>query len=206
MPGHRARAGGERGQPHGERKGRERDRKKNSARPPEEGRSGGRPGTTGAHTRPPRTHPTDRPPLQLTWNLAHEPPSTPGPADPAARAAVDTKIFLAFTSNLASAGTRETVRWLVEHRMVDVVVTTAGGVEEDLIKVRARERETQREKREKRRARPSLIKNLSSIFFLTSVPRPHLPRRLCPPRRRPTLPRPEPGGQHARPQRQLLRL
>lgn len=44
------------------------------------------------------------------------------------------KIFLAFTSNLVSAGLRETIRFLVEHRMVDVVVTTAGGVEEDLIK------------------------------------------------------------------------
>lgn len=44
------------------------------------------------------------------------------------------KIFLAYTSNLVSAGLRETIRFLVEHRMVDVVVTTAGGVEEDLIK------------------------------------------------------------------------
>lgn len=34
-----------------------------------------------------------------------------------------------------SAGVREQVRWLVQHRLVDVVVTTAGGVEEDLIKV-----------------------------------------------------------------------
>jgi deoxyhypusine synthase len=73
---------------------------------------------------------------QLTWRLSDEPASAPGPADPAARADVDTKIFLAFTSNLASAGTREAVRWLVQHRLVDVVVTTAGGVEEDIIKVR----------------------------------------------------------------------
>jgi deoxyhypusine synthase len=28
-------------------------------------------------------------------------------------------------------------RWLVQHRMVDVVVSTAGGVEEDLIKCMA---------------------------------------------------------------------
>ena len=35
-----------------------------------------------------------------------------------------------------SAGVREHIRWLVQHRLVDVVVTTAGGVEEDLIKVR----------------------------------------------------------------------
>ena len=45
------------------------------------------------------------------------------------------KIFLAYTSNLISAGVREHIRYLVEHRLVDVLVTTAGGVEEDLIKV-----------------------------------------------------------------------
>uniref|UniRef100_A0A7S0FZZ7 deoxyhypusine synthase n=2 Tax=Rhodosorus marinus TaxID=101924 RepID=A0A7S0FZZ7_9RHOD len=43
-------------------------------------------------------------------------------------------IFLGYTSNLISSGVRETIRFLVQHKMVDVVVTTAGGVEEDLIK------------------------------------------------------------------------
>ncbi|GLD66728.1 deoxyhypusine synthase-like protein [Lates japonicus] len=43
-------------------------------------------------------------------------------------------IFLSYTSNLISSGVRETIRYLAEHRMVDVLVTTAGGVEEDLIK------------------------------------------------------------------------
>lgn len=33
-----------------------------------------------------------------------------------------------------SSGLRETIRWLVEHGFVSAVVTTAGGVEEDLIK------------------------------------------------------------------------
>ena len=32
------------------------------------------------------------------------------------------------------AGTREHIRYLVEHRMVDALVTTAGGIEEDFIK------------------------------------------------------------------------
>lgn len=82
----------------------------------------------------PITHPS-RPFKQLTWHLSDEPATAPGPADPAERAAVGTKIFLAFTSNLASAGTRDVIRWLVQHRLVDVVVTTAGGVEEDIIKV-----------------------------------------------------------------------
>mmetsp|Transcript_3251 Transcript_3251/g.9934 ORF Transcript_3251/g.9934 Transcript_3251/m.9934 type:complete len:369 (-) Transcript_3251:105-1211(-) len=44
------------------------------------------------------------------------------------------KIFLGYTSNLISSGVRESIRYLVQHRMVDVLVTTAGGVEEDLIK------------------------------------------------------------------------
>lgn len=49
---------------------------------------------------------------------------------------------MGFTSNLISSGVRESLRYLVQHRMVNVVVTTAGGIEEDLIKARfdARER------------------------------------------------------------------
>ncbi|XP_014246839.1 probable deoxyhypusine synthase isoform X2 [Cimex lectularius] len=43
-------------------------------------------------------------------------------------------IFLGFTSNMVSSGVRDTIRFLVEHKMVDCLVTTAGGVEEDLIK------------------------------------------------------------------------
>ncbi|XP_030646042.1 deoxyhypusine synthase [Chanos chanos] len=43
-------------------------------------------------------------------------------------------IFLGYTSNLISSGIRETIRYLVQHKMVDVVVSTAGGIEEDFIK------------------------------------------------------------------------
>ncbi|XP_017277475.1 deoxyhypusine synthase [Kryptolebias marmoratus] len=43
-------------------------------------------------------------------------------------------IFLGYTSNLISSGVRESLRYLAEHRMVDVIVSTAGGIEEDLIK------------------------------------------------------------------------
>lgn len=35
---------------------------------------------------------------------------------------------------MVTSGTRETIRFLVEHKMVDCLVTTAGGVEEDFIK------------------------------------------------------------------------
>eukprot|EP01038_Epipyxis_sp_PR26KG_P005880 gene5880-8110_t len=43
-------------------------------------------------------------------------------------------IFLAYTSNMISCGIRETIKFLVQHKLVDVLVTTAGGIEEDLIK------------------------------------------------------------------------
>lgn len=55
-------------------------------------------------------------------------------ADVAERENVRCKIFLGYTSNLISAGTRETIRYLVQNKMVDVIVTSAGGVEEDYIK------------------------------------------------------------------------
>ncbi|KAL9020078.1 MAG: hypothetical protein Q9185_002692 [Variospora sp. 1 TL-2023] len=45
-----------------------------------------------------------------------------------------TSIFLGYTSNLISSGLRETLRYLVEHNYVSAIVTTAGGIEEDLIK------------------------------------------------------------------------
>ena len=43
-------------------------------------------------------------------------------------------IFLSYTSNMVSSGVREIIRYLVEHKLVDVLVSTAGGIEEDLIK------------------------------------------------------------------------
>ena len=43
-------------------------------------------------------------------------------------------IFLGYTSNMVSSGLREVFRYLVENKKVDVVVTTCGGIEEDIIK------------------------------------------------------------------------
>jgi len=43
-------------------------------------------------------------------------------------------IFLGYTSNLVSSGLRDIFRYLVQHKYVDAIVTTAGGVEEDIIK------------------------------------------------------------------------
>jgi Deoxyhypusine synthase len=54
--------------------------------------------------------------------------------DEAIRKLIRARIFLAYTSNQISCGQREVIRFLVQHKMVDVLVTTAGGVEEDIIK------------------------------------------------------------------------
>lgn len=73
----------------------------------------------------------------LDWRLSHEPLTedcSEEEKDLAYRDTVKCKIFLGFTSNLISSGVRDTIRYLVQHHMVDVVVTTAGGIEEDLIK------------------------------------------------------------------------
>jgi deoxyhypusine synthase len=43
-------------------------------------------------------------------------------------------IYLGYTSNMITTGNREIIRYLTEHKMVDVLVTTAGGIEEDIIK------------------------------------------------------------------------
>lgn len=43
-------------------------------------------------------------------------------------------IFLAYTSNQVSSGNREIIRYLAKHKKVGVLVTSAGGVEEDIIK------------------------------------------------------------------------
>lgn len=75
--------------------------------------------------------------------------------DPNVRRNVKCKIFLGYTSNLVSSGIREVIRYLAEHNLVsplfylaflsqsklinyrkkvDCIVTTAGGIEEDIIK------------------------------------------------------------------------
>ncbi|XP_061724989.1 probable deoxyhypusine synthase [Cydia pomonella] len=43
-------------------------------------------------------------------------------------------IFLGYTSNMISSGLRDTIKFLVKNKLVDCIVTTAGGVEEDFIK------------------------------------------------------------------------
>lgn len=47
---------------------------------------------------------------------------------------VHSKIYLGYTSNMISSGLREVIKYLVKNKKVDVCVTSAGGVEEDIIK------------------------------------------------------------------------
>lgn len=75
----------------------------------------------------------------MTWYFASRRPRQK-PADGVQRTWSDpetgekTTIFLGYTSNLVSSGLRETFRYLVQHKHVSAIVTTAGGFEEDLIK------------------------------------------------------------------------
>ncbi|KAI9310670.1 DHS-like NAD/FAD-binding domain-containing protein [Zopfochytrium polystomum] len=68
----------------------------------------------------------------LKWRLSDEPETTY--FTPEDRQKVKCKIFLGYTSNLVSSGVREVIQYLVEHKLVDVIVASAGGVEEDIIK------------------------------------------------------------------------
>lgn len=43
-------------------------------------------------------------------------------------------IFFGYTSNIISSGLRDIICHLAKNRMIDIIVTTAGGVEEDIIK------------------------------------------------------------------------
>ena len=48
--------------------------------------------------------------------------------DPEYRKNTRCKIFLGYTSNMVSSGMRETIRYLAEHKMIDCIVTSGGGV------------------------------------------------------------------------------
>jgi deoxyhypusine synthase len=73
----------------------------------------------------------------LDWSLADAPVAEDEDEEfrsQEAREKVRTKIWLSFTSNLISSGLRETICFLAKHSMVQVMITTAGGIEEDIIK------------------------------------------------------------------------
>ncbi|KAH9972327.1 DHS-like NAD/FAD-binding domain-containing protein [Lactifluus volemus] len=71
------------------------------------------------------------------WRLSDEPipeDETEERSDPEFRARTRCTIFLGYTSNLISSGLREVILYLVKHKHVACIVTTAGGIEEDFIK------------------------------------------------------------------------
>jgi deoxyhypusine synthase len=77
------------------------------------------------------------PSFQRKWRLSDEPISPDESdeyANPEVRAQTRCDIFLGYTSNLISSGLREIILYLVKHRHVSAIVTTAGGIEEDFIK------------------------------------------------------------------------
>ncbi|EGN93073.1 hypothetical protein SERLA73DRAFT_190246 [Serpula lacrymans var. lacrymans S7.3] len=71
------------------------------------------------------------------WRLSDEPLAEDESEDytaPEVRASTRCNIFLGYTSNLISSGLREIILYLVKHKHVAAIVTTAGGIEEDFIK------------------------------------------------------------------------
>jgi len=74
---------------------------------------------------------------QRSWRLADEPVAEDESDElqiPEVRAQTRCNIFLGYTSNLISSGLREVILYLVKHKHVAAIVTTAGGIEEDFIK------------------------------------------------------------------------
>jgi deoxyhypusine synthase len=70
----------------------------------------------------------------LNWDPSKEQPEFSADLSEQEQKFQKSTLFLGFTSNMISSGVRESIKFLVKHRLVDVVVTTAGGVEEDLMK------------------------------------------------------------------------
>ena len=54
--------------------------------------------------------------------------------DPEVRKKTRCTIFLGYTSNMASCGMRDIIRYLCQHKMINAIVTTCAGFEEDFIK------------------------------------------------------------------------
>ena len=46
-------------------------------------------------------------------------------------------IYLAYTSSASSCGMRDYIRYLCEHKMINAICTTAGGIDEDIMKTLA---------------------------------------------------------------------
>jgi len=75
----------------------------------------------------------------IHWRLSDEPLTEDESElylNPEVRKNTRCTIFLGYTSNMISCGNREIIRYLAQHKMIDCIVTTAGGIEEDFMKCR----------------------------------------------------------------------
>jgi deoxyhypusine synthase len=73
----------------------------------------------------------------IKWRLSDDPikpNEDPDFLDPEVRKNTRCTIFLGFTSNMISCGMREYIKFLAKHKMIDCIVTTCGGIEEDFMK------------------------------------------------------------------------
>ncbi|EJD00902.1 Deoxyhypusine synthase [Fomitiporia mediterranea MF3/22] len=71
------------------------------------------------------------------WRLSDEPveeDELDEYRDQVVRSQTRCRVFLGYTSNLISSGLREIFLYLVKHKHVSAIVTTAGGIEEDFVK------------------------------------------------------------------------
>lgn len=76
----------------------------------------------------------------IKWRLSDDPvedDETDEFLDPVVRKNTRCTIYLGYTSNAASCGMRDYIRYLCEHKMVSAIVTTTGGIEEDIMKTMA---------------------------------------------------------------------
>jgi deoxyhypusine synthase len=76
----------------------------------------------------------------IKWRLSDEPiaeDETEQFLDIEVREQTRCAIFLGYTSNMASCGMREYIRYLCQHSMITCIVTTTGGIEEDFMKLLA---------------------------------------------------------------------
>ena len=73
----------------------------------------------------------------IHWRLQDEPiqpDDLPEEKNEEYRKSVKCTIFLGYTSNMISCGMREIICYLCKNKMVDAIVTTGGGIEEDIMK------------------------------------------------------------------------
>lgn len=76
----------------------------------------------------------------IKWRLSDEPIAENEAEefkDPEVRKKTRCTIFVGMTSNMASCGMREYIRYLCQHKMIDSIVTTCGAIEEDIMKCMA---------------------------------------------------------------------